>query len=82
MIEMSKIAQVIEMHVTNPDMIGGYITVLPDGSQILRGMLLPIDDVMEELYRAYKRAVSAPVSYGRFCAAYREATTWEKGVAL
>ena len=76
------ITQVIEMHASDPDMIGGYVTILPDGSQIMRALLIPLEEVTRELYDGYQRCADNPVQYRRFRAAYKESQLWAKGVVL
>lgn len=79
---MTEITQVIELRVSDPGTIGGYVTVLPDGMQIIRASLMPLEEITRELYAGYRRAVDAPVTYDRFRDAYSEAETWGKGVIM
>lgn len=79
---MTEITQVIELRVSDPGTIGAYVTVLPDGMQIIRASLMPLEEITRELYAGYKRAVDTPVPYDRFYFAYVEAETWGNGVIL
>lgn len=73
---------VIRLWVTDPDMIGAYINITPDGTQTLRGTLVPLEDVTRELYDGYERSVDEPVCYSRFRAAYEQSVAWHEGVPL
>lgn len=73
---------IVQLWVADPDMVGAYVNVMPDGTQILRGTLVPLEAVTRELYDGYKRTVDEPVSYCRFRAAYEQSTAWHESVTL
>ena len=73
----------VPLWVADPEMIGAYVTVLPDGTQVLRGTLVPLEAVTRELYDGYKRVGLTPtVPYHRFKTAYEQSVSWYEGVTL